>query len=133
MSLIEIVVSRKPMQVCIVNAVPTYCGSPSSVTQAENWAESATTDAPQIAATITSNHRSPPKRNPVPRQQLPLTAIAHEVITVRPSRSASSPAATQPAAPQPITKNEATSAVEAEAFETLRLARIITGIQTHIA
>ena len=40
------------MHVWIVSAVPMYCGSDSSVTQAENWAESATTVAPQIAATV---------------------------------------------------------------------------------
>src|SRR6185436_11627266 len=127
------VVNRNPTQVCMVNAVPTYCGSPSSVTQAENCAESATTVAPQIAATNNSGNGFPPKRKPISRQQLPLIAIAHDVTTVRPTRSATSPAATQPTAPQPITRNEATSAAKGEAFETARLARIITGIQTHIA
>src|SRR6185436_11985295 len=121
------------MQVCIVNAVPRYCGSPSSVTQAENCAESATTAAPQTAATSKSKAGFPPNRNPISKQQLPLIAIAQEVMTVRPRRSARSPAATQPTAPQPITRNEATSAVEGEAFDTVKLARIITGIQTHIA
>ncbi len=42
------------MQVWSVNAVPMYLGSAYSVTHAENWAESATTAAPQITATVTS-------------------------------------------------------------------------------
>src|SRR6185295_2592277 len=106
------VVNRNPTQVCMVNAVPRYCGSPSSVTQAENCAESATTDAPQMAATNNSRNGLPPYRKPIRRQQLPLSAIAHDVTTVRPTRSATRPAATLPTAPQPITKNEATSAVQ---------------------
>src|ERR1700682_3109908 len=121
------------MQVWIVSAVPRYCGSPSSVTQAENCAESAITVAPQIAATKRSKNGLPPKRNPITRQQLPLMAMAHEVTTVRPARSAISPPATQPAAPQPITRNEANSGGNSDAFETMKLARIITGIQAHIA
>src|SRR5215210_3529797 len=48
-SSIETLVNKKPMHICIVNAVPIYCGSPSSVTHDENCAESATTVAPQIA------------------------------------------------------------------------------------
>src|SRR4030095_2751774 len=112
------VVSRNPTHVCIVNAVPTYWGSPSSVTQAENCAESATTVAPQIAATNKSSKGIPQNRKPISRQQLPLIAIAHDVTTVRPMRSATNPAATQPTAPQPITRNEAPSAANGQDFET---------------
>ena len=39
----------------MVRAVPRYCGSPSSVTQAENCAESAITVAPQMAATVSKS------------------------------------------------------------------------------
>src|SRR5882672_12452989 len=101
-----------------------YCGSPSSVTQAENWAESATTLAPQIAATIRSRIGFAPNSNPITRQQLPLIAIAHEVTIVRPTRSAIRPATTQPAAPQPITKNEETSASDESLGRADKLARI---------
>src|SRR6267142_468278 len=83
-----------------------YCGSPSSLTQAENCAESATTLAPQMAATISSRIGFAPNSNPIIRQQLPLIAIAHEVTIVRPTRSAIRPAETQPSAPQPTTRNE---------------------------
>src|SRR5712692_3849342 len=110
-----------------------YCGSPSSVTQAENCAESATTLAPQMAATIRSKIGLAPNRKPITRQQLPLIAMAHEVTTVRPTRSAISPAITHPAAPQPITRNEATSASDGSLLRSDKLARIMNGIQVHIA
>src|SRR3954463_1990356 len=87
-----------------------YCGSPSSVTHDENCAESATTLAPQITARNNNGHTLPPNRNPTSKQQLPLIAIATEVTTVLPTRSAIRPATTQPTAPDPITRNEPTSA-----------------------
>src|SRR4029079_7243159 len=127
------VVNKNPMQVCIVKAVPRYWGSPSSVMHAENCAESATTVAPQTAATLNSKDEWPPNKKPISKQQLPLIAIAQDVTTVRPMRSAISPATTQPSAPQPITRNDEHSAITGDSFETVRLARIITGIQTHIA
>src|SRR5882724_1003719 len=130
---IEIVVNKNPRHVCIVSAVPMYCGSPSSVTQAENWAESATTLAPQIAATIKRAIGFAPKNNPMTRQQLPLIAIATEVTIVRPIRSATRPATTQPTAPQPITTNDPTSAKAGLLWRTDKLARIINGIHVHIA
>src|SRR5258708_4967968 len=110
-----------------------YCGSLSSVTHAENWAESATTLAPQIAATISSRMGFAPNSRPMNRQQLPLIAIAADVTIVRPTRSAINPAMTQPAAPQPITRNEATSASEGSLLRIDKLARIINGIHGHIA
>src|ERR1700704_4840871 len=110
-----------------------YRGSASSVTQAENWAESATTLAPQIAATIKSRIGFAPNSKPINRQQLPLIAIAHEVTTVRPTRSAIRPAMTQPIAAHPITRNEATSASDESLFRSDKLARIINGIHVHMA
>src|SRR3989442_16022568 len=110
-----------------------YRGSPSSVTQAENCAESATTLAPQIAATTKSRIGFAPNSRPVTRQQLPLTAIAHDVTMVRPTRSAINPAITHPAPPQPITRNEATSAIDGSLFRIDKLARIMKGIHVHMA
>src|SRR5262245_552030 len=110
-----------------------YCWSASSVTQAENWAESATTLAPQTAATIRRAEGGAPNKNPTTRQQLPLTIIAAEVTIVRPARSAIKPAITQPAAPQPITRNDATSASAGLLPRWAKLARIMNGIQVHIA
>src|SRR5260370_21801093 len=110
-----------------------FCGSPSSVTQAENCAESATTLAPQIAATIKSAIGFIPNRKPITRQQLPLIAIAQEVTIVRPTRSAIKPAITQPAAPQPITRNEATSASDGSLLRADRLTRIMNEIHVHLA
>src|SRR6185312_7694632 len=100
------VVSKNPMHIWIVNAVPMYCGSPSSVTHEENCAESATTVAPQIVATISSNTGLPPYSSPITKQHEPLIAMAHDVTVVRPTRSAINPATTQPTAPEPITRNE---------------------------
>src|SRR6266567_9321425 len=110
-----------------------YCGSPSSVTQVENCAESATTLAPQTAAIKSRKTGFAPKNIPTARQQLPLIAIAHEVTTVRPTLSAITPAAKQPTAPQPMTRNDATSASAGLSPCKARLARIITGTQVHIA
>src|SRR5574338_354736 len=120
------------MHICVVNAVPMYCGSPSSVIHDENCAESATTVAPQIAATINNNHGLPPYNNPITRQHVPLIAIAHDVTTVLPTRSASNPAITQPSAPAPITIKDPTSASFGSSFCSARLERIITGIQIHM-
>src|SRR5215471_5066117 len=96
----------------MVRAVPMYSGTESSVTQAENCAESATTEAPQILATIRSQTGLAERKNPMTRQQAPEITIAHEVTSVRPTRSARRPAATQPTAPEPITRNAAASASE---------------------
>src|SRR5438876_11715770 len=110
-----------------------YRGSPSSVTQVENCAESATTLAPQIAATVKSSKGCAPKNNPIIKQQLPLIPMAHEVTIVRPARSATRPATTQPAAPLPITRNDPTSAHAGSLLRRERLARIMAGIQGHMA
>src|SRR4029450_8335477 len=129
----EIVVSKKPMHICSVRAVPMYCRSPSSVTHDENCAESATTVAPQIAATNNSNDGLPPNRKPTTKQQLPLIAIAHEVTTVRPTRSAIKPATAHPIAPAPITTNDPASASFGETPRAAKLDRNIKGIHVHIA
>src|SRR5512132_4161153 len=117
----------------MVSAVPMYCRSPSSVMQAENCGESAMTVIPQTADTANNRNGLPPKRNPTSKQQVPLIAIAHDVTAVLPTRSAKSPPPMQPSAPQPMIKNEENSASSDEAFCAARLARIITGIQAHIA
>src|ERR1044072_2084976 len=110
-----------------------YFGSPSSVTHAENCAESATTLAPHTAATVKSSAGCAPNRKPTTTQHAPLTTIAAEVTTVRPTLSASRPATTHPTAPAPMTTNEAASASDAPCPRAERLARIITGAQVHIA
>ncbi len=50
---IENAVSRNPTDVCSVSAVPTACGGATSVTSAENCAESATIAKPQTSASST--------------------------------------------------------------------------------
>src|SRR3954447_7434360 len=101
-----------------------YCGSPNSVMQDENCAESATTLAPQTAATISNAIGLAPNKKPMIKQQLPLISMAHDVMSVRPSLSARRPAATQPIAPQPITTNDAVSARAGLLPLFARLARI---------
>src|SRR6185436_12298380 len=102
-----------------------YCGSPSSVTHEENCAESATTLAPQIAATNKSTNGLPPYKNPMTKQHVPLIVIATEVTKVRPTRSAIKPATTQPTAPAPITRNDPNSTRRGAPSGVARLARII--------
>src|SRR3712207_8844837 len=53
------------------------CGSPSSVTQAENCAESATTLAPQTAMTASSSQGLASKSRPTVRQHAPLRSEEH--------------------------------------------------------
>ena len=52
-------VSEKPSASCRVSAVPTYLGSPISVTIAENCAESATTAMPHTILTATNSQIGP--------------------------------------------------------------------------
>ena len=96
-------VNKKPSVVCSVREVPMMSGRHSSVTQAENWAESATTAKPQIAATITSGTGLPPKRKPMVRAMVPLITSDAVVTAVRPRRSASRPAIRLPGAPAAMT------------------------------
>src|SRR5215472_10680551 len=110
-----------------------YSGTESSVTQAENCAESATTEAPQIDATISSQAGLADRKNPITRQQAPEIAIAQEVTRVRPARSARKPAMTQPTAPDPITRKAAASASECGLPLASSVDRITTGAHVHIA
>jgi len=107
--------SRNPIAVCNASALPTRpCGA-SSLTAAENWAESATTEISQMTAANMTKAGCAPKSKPVATALVPLTAIAADVVLVLPIRSASKPAATQPAAPPPITKADARLAAAAVA------------------
>jgi hypothetical protein len=96
-------VSKKPRLVWSDSAVPTYGDGASSVTDAENWAESATMVKPQTRATRTS-HPGLSKVSPMTAAHVPLVSIASIVTAVRPTRSAMKPARTQLAAPAPMTR-----------------------------
>src|SRR6185437_6432475 len=100
-------VSKNPRQVCMVSAVPTYSAGASSVTHAENCAESATMLTPQISVRAPSTTGDAAARNarPMPNAQQPLITIAVIVMVVRPNRSASEHAATQPIAPAATARN----------------------------
>src|SRR6185436_9613458 len=91
-SRIVTIVSRNPRQVWSVSAVPTYSWGATSVTSAENCAESATIDTPQTNVTATTNRSGPFTRAPTVRAQTPLTAMATMVTGARPAWSAALPA-----------------------------------------
>ena len=97
-----------------------YRGSPSSVTHAENCAESATTLAPQMAATASSSAGCAPNRKPTARQHAPLNIIAAEVTAVRPTRSARRPAATQPNAPASANAKDACALLTSDDVKTVQ-------------
>jgi hypothetical protein len=92
-------VRRNPAHVCKVIAVPTYWVGANSVTDAENWAESATIETPQINATEVRTTSEALTRCPMSSAQLALISIAMIVTRGRPIRSATTPAITQPAVP----------------------------------
>src|SRR4051812_1797196 len=78
-SCIEIIVSRKPADVCSVSAVPTACGGTDSVTKALNCAESATTKYPQMTTSAINKTRPWPNTRGETRAQAPLAII--ETVT----------------------------------------------------
>src|SRR5687767_9552375 len=104
------IVSRNPEAVCIVSAVPTYSLGATSATHAENCAESATTEMPQMNATTIVRLYDQVDTGPMMSEHAPLIAIAMMVTRARPIWSARTPAATQPMAPAAITRNASTGA-----------------------
>ena len=67
-------VNVKPAQVCAVSMLPIKSGSESSLTLAENWAESAT------AAALHTKHSSPNRKGEPPNSRP--TASAHALLNV---------------------------------------------------
>src|SRR5687767_621468 len=104
------IVSRNPDAVWIVSAVPTYSLGATSATHAENCAESATTDMPQMNASTIVRLYDQVDAGPMTSAQVPLIAIAMMVTRARPIRSARIPAMTQPMAPAAITAKASTGA-----------------------
>src|SRR4030067_2791125 len=102
-------------------------GGASSLTPAENWAESATTAKPQTSERAARSRGSAPKRNPISAHHDPLTAMAAEVTAVRPQRSASLPATRLPAAPAAMKPNPAKLAHLSDTPEARKLATRNTG------
>ena len=132
-SWIETIVSRKPTEVWMVNAVPVYSGGLSSVIEAENWAESATTETPQTSKTAVSSGSGAVCKTATSSAMLPLTIIAALVVIVRPMRSALAPATRHPIPPLPITAkaSKAASVLEPPPVVTLSTKKI--GTHVHIA
>ena len=98
-----IIVNRKPRDVCRVSMVPRYSVSQSSEMQAENCAESATTENPHTRQTARRMDGFPPYNAPARTAHEPLIVIERIVTVVRPILSARYPARTQPAPPQATT------------------------------
>ena len=81
-----------------------YSGSPSSLIDVENWAESATIAKPQISAhDVASQGWS--MVSPMTAAQAPLTSMLTIVVRVRPHVSARRPAAKLPIPPTARTPN----------------------------
>ncbi|MFO7533838.1 MAG: hypothetical protein R6W93_15375 [Candidatus Limnocylindrales bacterium] len=114
--------------------MPAVPGGVSSVTAAENCAESATTVTPQITATSVVRSGSAQKLCAVTTAALPLIAIAMMVSVVRPARSASSPAPMQPTPPTATTTKATRLAMAASSTPAAaKLASRNTGIHVHMA
>ena len=86
----------------MVSIVPTKDFSDNSATLAENCAESAIIETPQIKQMITTNQGAEPYKGPMINAQVPLITIAKIVDFVRPHRSAKYPPPMQPMAPIPM-------------------------------
>jgi hypothetical protein len=99
------------MHVCTVSIVPTRLRSLSSVTEAENCAESATIVRPHTMPIATMIHAGPPNAKPITSAQAPLTANEPMVTAVRPMRSAAQPPTRHPKAPLATTRNVTTPAL----------------------
>ncbi len=95
-------VSRKPRQVCSVNMLPIASGGESSLTLAENCAESAITVTPHTRPTASTARGGTSTSHPMISAQVPLRDIAPIVVAVRPKRSAQRPPRTAPMAPTPM-------------------------------
>src|SRR5688572_19837679 len=115
-SWMEIVVSRKPTDVCSVSAVPTACGGTTLVTSVENCALSAITATPQTRTSSVSSGSDRPKTSGVSNAQLPLTAIAPATKRAYPTRSAIAPPQMHPTAPTAIAANDSSETVDADTF-----------------
>lgn len=75
-------VSRKPIAVCRVSAVPTACSVASSVASALNCAESATTENPHRTAPATATHTGPRSSHPIPANRGALVGTAVSTYAV---------------------------------------------------
>src|SRR5882762_5546 len=130
-------VSRNPRLVWSVSAVPTYSRGASSLTAAENCAESATALIPQTSSNGMSATSVAPKSRPTTLAHVPDTTIAVLVTSVRPQRSAYFPPSQHPIAPLPTTANVTSAASPVTSASAARracsLAAMNTAIQVHIA
>lgn len=92
-----------------MSIVPISLRSLSSLTAAENCAESAITATPQSTPTASTAQAGPPNRKPTAMAQQPLASIEAPVTRVRPSRSAAQPPSIAPNAPAATTAKAASS------------------------
>lgn len=92
-------VSRNPIAVCAVSAVPMNRGSVVSLSAVEKVPESAMTAAPHTTAKATRTPGGATKNTGDATQQLPLTASAAIATRGRPNRSDAHPPRRDPIAP----------------------------------
>src|SRR5579862_6714251 len=124
--------SRKPIDVWSVRAVPTASGGADSVTIAENCAESETTKKPQTRTRGARIQGDSDWKQPTTSAQVPLTAMERLTTKGRPLRSASQPPQIEPRAPIPIAEKAKASAACGPSIPIVEAARK-TGSQPHIA
>src|SRR5205809_198061 len=126
-------VSRNPRLVCRVSAVPTSSRGASSLTAAENCAESATTVTPQTSSSGIITARGRANTKPTASAQAPDSVIAALVISVRPQRSAYLPPSQHPNAPLPTTANVTSAGAAPCAPRACSLAATNATSHVHIA
>jgi hypothetical protein len=125
-------VSRKPMAVCVVSAVPTKCGSVVSVSEVEKTPESAMTAAPQTNRKATRTTVGAMKNIGDATQHVPLTRSAVTAVAGRPKRSEAHPPRRQPIVPAiPIVTNVINPVDDADAFPR-RPRPVRTNIASHV-
>src|SRR5690606_16216418 len=108
-------VSRNPMEVWSVSAVPTAWDGATSVMSAEYCAESATIAKPQTSAIDTSAQAGRKVSHPITSAHPPLTASDTFVTVSRPRRSAHAPHRTGRSPPMAIAENATVPASVREA------------------
>src|SRR6056297_114178 len=124
-------VRRNPKTSWAVSAVPTYRWSARSLTIAESWAESATTDAPQARATTTTSQNGSPGMATT-SAAVPETSMAATADRLLPTRSPTTPAMMLPGAPAAITANARIEGSRPDPWSSTASARN-SAIQAHIA
>src|SRR5579862_8725550 len=128
----ETIVSKKPIEVWMVSAVPTACVGTDSVTSALNCAESPTTKKPQTIGIATRSAMERTNTSGESSAHVPLTIIATVTSHSRPLRSAAMPPQTHPMPPTAMATKATTETrliCGTEGDIAAKLAAVNAGIQ----